>query len=305
MANWSEILNQWNAFSSVDDRHQWVRDQLRLHFGEISSELEGANILFYFSAFLQKPQAPPFHTQMMSEDINGIMNAFYQMDFDKPLAVIINTPGGDISAAETIIEYIHGKFEKVFAIVPVMSMSAGTMFALSCDQIVISKAGQLGPTDPQIVMQQGAFSVKDIIGQFKKARDDILGQPMAANAWAPILSAYGPALYEQAVQVEVYAKTKMQDWLKRKGKSAENAKKIVEFFYDLPNFHGQRIGHEELRQQGINVHLLENKQTLQNAVMKAYHLATVSVENSTIAKMILGYTAGRDIQGWIKNSHAP
>lgn len=118
----------------------------------------------------------------------------------------MHTPGGDLGSVESIAKYIHSMFKKVTVIVPVMSMSAGAMFSLSCDKIIISKAGQLGPTDPLIPVARRYFSVKEIIAQFNKAQSDILENVQAAHLWAPIMQAYGPALQQQALNVERYAK---------------------------------------------------------------------------------------------------
>ena len=296
MANWSEILEQWNKYSPAK-QNEWIWNEFRNNFSNVSDALEGANILFYFSAFLQKPTIDPASTQMMGEDINGVMNALYGMDFNKNLAVILHTPGGDLSAVETITEYIHSKFKEVTVIVPVMSMSAGTMFALSCDKIIISKAGQLGPTDPQIIMSSGAFSVKEIIAQFNKARDDILENIDAARVWAPILQTYGPALHEQSSKIEEYAITVIKKWLKNKNRDDSSINNIVEIFHDSPNFHGQRIGYNDLQNLGLNVSLLEDSQTLQNSVMGLYHLATIHAENSPMTKMIMS----NKMQSWVKN----
>lgn len=296
MANWAEISRLWGT-DSIESRERWLEGKFSEKFSRLSEILDGANILFYFSAFLQKPGINPSYTQMMPVDINGVMNAFYGLNFNKKLVVIIHTPGGDVGAVETITEYIHSKFDEVGVIVPVMAMSAGTMFALSCDKIIISRAGQLGPTDPQMIMPQGVFSVKDIIEQFNKAKMEILKDPTAAHVWAPILYAYGPALHEQATKVENYATTIIEKWLKSKNKSDVQIEKIIKAFHENPNFHGQRIGYDDLKKIGLNVSLLEESQDLQDAVMGIYHLATIYAENSAMTKMIFSNT----MQSWTQS----
>jgi len=278
----------------------WLENKLSDLLSDISARLQGANVLLYFSAFFQKPDSED--VQMMPEDINGIMNAFHKMDASKGLVLILHTPGGDMAAAEQIIDYIHSKFDRVTAIVPVMCMSAGSMLALSCDEIIISKAGQLGPTDPQI---SGRYSAKDIIGQFEAARDDILFDTRQTHLWTPILKSYGPLLYMEAVKAEAYAKTKIAAWLKQKGKSGSEIEAILRVFYENSNYHGERIDYLDMKQLGMNVTLLEEDQKLQDTVMQAYHVATIQFEVSPTAKIVLGNIWENPHSSWVKSTLEP
>lgn len=300
MSNWTQLFDEWNKQKANGSERRWLLVQLRKNLSAVSAHLSDTNVLLYFSAFLQKPN-PDLYTQMMQEDINPIMNALYQMDYQKNLAVILHTPGGDLSAVEPITKYIHSKFEKVTVIVPTMCMSAGSMFALSCDNIIISRAGQLGPTDPQMLLPgRGFFSVKEIRQQFDEARNAIMEDARAAHVWAPILAAYGPALYTRASNIENYAQTKIREWLKNKGKSEQQIELILKVFHDEPKFHGQRIDYDIMSDgsMGLNVKLLEENQSLQNAVMQSYHLATIWVETSPTIKIVMNHTLKNT---WVKN----
>ncbi len=200
MANFSEF-DSW--FSNIDPKKKEhsISKEFKKHLDIISGN--GGNVMLYFSAFMQKPD---LYTDISLEDINGIMNALYGMDFEKKLTVILHTPGGQITAIEQITDYIHSKFKNVTVIVPVMSMSAGSMFALSCDNIIISRIGQLGPIDSQITIQGQPYSVRDILQQFDKIKKDVLENPAMGTIWTPVLSAYGPAVHEYSVKVKSHAK---------------------------------------------------------------------------------------------------
>jgi len=291
VSNLSSLMEEYKRSRN----EAWPEEKLSGLLSEISARMQGRNVLLYFSAFFQKPGVS--FTQMMPEDINGIMNAFHNMDASKGLVLILHTPGGDITAAEQIINYVHSIFDDVTAIVPVRCMSAGTMLALSCDEIIISKAGQLGPTDPQIF---GPNSVKNIIEQFEMARQDILRNPQLAHLWAPILRTYGHSLYRHATKVEAYAKAKITEWLKQKGKSSPEVDLILRTFHDTPNFHGERIGYRDMKNLGMNVKLLEDDPILQNAVMQAYHVATIYSETTLAVKMIIGNIWEDSNNGWEK-----
>lgn len=293
MANWSELLDQYNS-RGVGAQPRWVEVRLTRTLANVSKLSNDRNVLFYFSSFFQKPNTESY---IESADVNGVMNALHGMDYEKGLTVIMHTSGGNVAAVEQITEYIHNKFDYVEVIVPVMAMSGGAMFALSCDNIIISKTGQLGPTDPQIYTLRGFSSVKDIIDEFKEARKDIINNPATVGVWSPILQGYGPTLYQKATQVETHAKKLLGKWLKNKKYSDEICAKTLNLFHDDTNQHSQRIGFQEVKKAGLNVQLLEKNQARQDAVLTAYHLATIHSENSNMLKLI----GSNRKQWWHKN----
>lgn len=305
MPAWSEFNE---GFLQAENQLEWLGEKFRRYFLEVASTLSG-NVLLYFSAYMQSPRAE--NIGIRDEDINGVMNALHGMGFDEPLTVIMHTPGGSVGAVESITEYIHSKYkdQKVTAVIPVAAMSAGTMFALSCDEIIISKAGQLGPIDSHIPVRRRRYSVLDIIQQFKRIQED-----PANPIWGPILESYSPALLQQVLKAEAYSKEMVERWLERKkliipkGEAKKQAiKKILRSLHDEPKAHSKRIGYEELKKLNLDVKLLEENQALQDAVMSIYHLATIRAENFPISKMIVGFpiskmTARNNLNFWEKKS---
>lgn len=65
------------------------------------------------------------------------------------LALMINTPGGSIEAAEKMVEIMRFNYEQVYFIVPDFSMSAGTVLCMSGNKIMMDYSSSLGPIDPQ------------------------------------------------------------------------------------------------------------------------------------------------------------
>ena len=66
------------------------------------------------------------------------------------LAIILHTPGGIVETVERMVQIIRNFYKKVIVIVPDSAMSAGTVFTLSADEIMMDYFSQLGPIDPQI-----------------------------------------------------------------------------------------------------------------------------------------------------------
>ena len=67
---------------------------------------------------------------------------------------------------------------------------------MACDNIIMGRQSQLGPTDPQLIVGDIAFSAHSIVQQFEEAKNDIEKSPVLAHAWAPILQSFGPALLQ-------------------------------------------------------------------------------------------------------------
>jgi len=136
MASWNEILSEiqkLNPQATAEYLDKLMIDSLN----RVSALRENRNVIFYASAFLQKPQLDPMSIQMTNEEINAFMAVIHGIDFSKGLILILHTPGGITTAAETIVEYLYKKFTYIETIVPTFAMSAGTMIALSTDLIIM------------------------------------------------------------------------------------------------------------------------------------------------------------------------
>ena len=71
------------------------------------------------------------------DDKNGFMSAVHGLDTSKGLDIILHTPGGDIAATESLIDYLLLKFDgNMRAIIPQLAMSGGTIIACACEKIL-------------------------------------------------------------------------------------------------------------------------------------------------------------------------
>ena len=294
MASWSELLAELQAQKNPN----WLDEKLKEHLDAISKRRGNAAVIFYATAFLQKAAD---NVSITREDINGFMNALYEAPTDKGLVLILHTPGGDPNAVESIVEYLHSKFDRIDVVVPYLAMSGGAMISLAGDLLVLGRQSQLGPIDPQFVIGNKTHSARAIQEGFSKAREDIEKDTKLAHLWAPILQNMGPSLVLEADKALSYSKELVVGWLHRrmlKGVSNEEERKtkadtIAAYFNaeDTPSHgqvhvHGQRIGAEKLEELGLKLEFLEDDQDLQNDVLTAYHLMTLIFEKSPSLKFI-------------------
>jgi ClpP class serine protease len=84
------------------------------------------------------------------EDAQTIIAAVKETPAERPIDLILHTPGGLVLAAMQIARAIEAHPGKVTVFVPVYAMSGGTLIALAADEIVLGEFSVLGPIDPQI-----------------------------------------------------------------------------------------------------------------------------------------------------------
>jgi len=100
------------------------------------------------------------------------------------LDLIIDSGGGDIDMAVKIVEICAHYSEKFTLIVPFLAKSATTIIALSTDDLILGKVGELGPIDPQVKhptldMYFPASSIKNALEFIESSNDPDISISMA------------------------------------------------------------------------------------------------------------------------------
>ncbi len=90
-----------------------------------------------------------------SDDIPAFGDVLMSVGEVDELNLIINSPGGDGTVAEKIIELCRAYCKDFKVIVPNRAKSAATIIALGADQIVMGYCSELGPIDAQVVILVG------------------------------------------------------------------------------------------------------------------------------------------------------
>ena len=267
MPSWNDLLS---CLQEQEDP-QWLDKKLYEYLEALSKRRGDSTVIFYASAFLQKADSSA--STIGREDINGFMNALYNAPTDKGLTLILHTPGGDPNAVESIVEYLHSKFDRMEVFVPYLAMSGGAMISLASDLLVLGKQSQLGPIDPQFLTEGTSYSARAIQEAFAKARDDIEQDIRLAHLWAPILQNMGPSLVLEAEKALAYSKELVVRWLIKRmlkdedlGVRREKANVIAAYFNAEPtdehgqvHVHGQRIGAEQLQKLGTKTRVARRR----------------------------------------------
>jgi len=84
------------------------------------------------------------------EDAEDLLRVVRMTPPDRPIDLILHTPGGLVLASEQIARALCNHPAKVTVFVPHYAMSGGTLIALAADEIVMDPHAVLGPVDPQL-----------------------------------------------------------------------------------------------------------------------------------------------------------
>ncbi len=116
----------------------------------------------------------PFYRYIDIEDSEKILRAIRLTPKDKPIDIILHTPGGLVLAAEQIAHAIQRRKAKVTVLIPHYAMSGGTLIALAADEIIMDEDAVMGSLDPQLGFEYPASSVIWAVESkgIEKIRDD-------------------------------------------------------------------------------------------------------------------------------------
>ena len=237
----SSPVNPQATQNQINELIQKTLSEMRKEKMQALCAITGRNLICYISAWLQSSSMNP-EIQINDNDMNGLMNAVSGIkDRSKGLDIMLHTPGGIVTATESIVNYLRKLFNKdIRVIVPHMAMSAGTMIACSSREIIMGKESSLGPIDPQYhnVPAQG------VLKEFEKAMNETISSPNRSLIWKEIIQQYRPTFVGECENVVNH--DRHYDYLK--------CKKL-----------------------GLKVTALERNQDLQEAVLSLYHCYLLSI----------------------------
>jgi hypothetical protein len=207
------------------------------------------------------------------------------------LAVVLQTEGGVIEAVERMAHVIRHHYDDVTVIVPDYAMSAGTVFAMSADRIMMSDYSCLGPIDPQIQRGDRLVPALSYLVQFERLKEcaregSLTGVDFAMLAGLDLaeLHAFEKARELSKTLLRTWlANYKFRGWIRteardipvtpemRKARALEVAHKLMDHEHWCS--HGRPISMEVLRRDlKLQIEDLEERPELSHAVRRYFHL---------------------------------
>lgn len=255
-----------------------VRDSLDRHIGEIERALDRDSVAIY----------GPIVGWLDSV----VRDAIERLDPKRrQAAVILDTPGGSAEVVERMVDTIRKWYDDVAFIIPNRAMSAGTIFAMAGDSIMMDYFSRLGPIDPQVFKDDKFVPALSYLIQYERLlAKDRRGE--LTNAEYALLSKFDLAelhQFEEARELSIsllkkwLAKYEFKNWTitqtRREPVTAEMREKRAEEIArvlsesTLWHSHGRGISRETLESDAIKLKIddLAENNTLHDAVRKYHH----------------------------------
>jgi hypothetical protein len=290
MANRNEIMNRIGELKNAG------QDIVRREYLDTLYQYTKHDTIVYAVPFTVRiPGIPVGVLRITVDDIQGFMTCLNGLKGDK-LDLILHSPGGSLEAAEQLVQYLRAKYSYIRAIIPQNAMSAATMLACACDEIVLGKQSAIGPIDPQMEITRAngvAYSLPahSILADFERAKQDMTVDPSSANVWIPRLLEMPTGFLDLCQKTIALSKSKVAEWLDTymfKDDSDKKGKAIAEWLgnFEEHKTHGRPINYELAKSKGLKVTLLEDDQELQDGVLSVYHATLATFDTAPCVKII-------------------
>lgn len=257
-----------------------VKENLDRHMGDIEKALDRDAVAIYGPI-----------VSGLEVAVRDAIEAIDARNAKKRVAVIIDTPGGSAEVVERMVDTIRTFYDDVAFIVPDRAMSAGTIFCMAGDSILMDYFARLGPIDPQVFKDDRFVPALSYLIQYERLLDkDRKGE--LTNAEFALLSKFDLAelhQFEQARELSItllkkwLANYKFKNWTKTdgSGKTVDQpmretrAKQIATVLSnnELWHSHGRGISRATLEGDDIKLKIddLGANKTLQSSVRKYHH----------------------------------
>ena len=176
---------------------------------KISKMRRGRDILV-FASDLSKNRAP---IGIEYADLLAIQDQIENMS-GKEIDIILETPGGIGEVVEDIVKLIRQKYEKVGIIIPGYAKSAGTIFAMAGDEILMGVGSSLGPIDGQLILGNGKrFSADAFLEGLNKIKAEVEKTKNLNRIYIPMLQNTSPGEIQNCENIQSFSKYLVTEWL--------------------------------------------------------------------------------------------
>lgn len=275
-----------------------LQDELCSLLGKINEHCECAS--FLYAGSLEKPIR---EAAMIREDFTVTYDMLRSIR-GKKLLVYLETSGGCGQTAERIAKFFREQFEEVVFVIAGSAMSAGTILALSGDEIFMTKGGNLGPIDAQILLGRTYISAHDYISWINKRRNEAESRQTLNPVDATIIAQISPGELRGMHTALNFAIDLVKDWLtKYKFKNwqqteatkktvtlemkEKRASEIASALTDQSKWrsHGRAITIDDLEQIGLKIHRVEDDNVLSDIIHRIQVICWLLFSNSTTYKL--------------------
>lgn len=292
MGFYAHYLNSLTDFEQITKERKEMLNKI--------SSIRKRDILV-FAADLSK-NIPNVSTQIDYTDILPVRDQLSNLSGNE-IDIILETPGGFAEVVEDIVEYIRSRYERVGMIIPGWAKSAGTIFAMAGDEILMGDTSGLGPIDAQIIGNGKRFSADAFLEGLKKIKEEVEQTKRLNPAYIPMLQNISPGEIEHCNNAQNFSKELVTRWLANykfkywdKHSSGEpvtqeerntRAKDIAAALCSQSRWktHGRSIKIQDLEDLRVKITDLRKDPYLHEIIMRYHTLLRMSFEGTHIYKM--------------------
>lgn len=220
--------------------------------------------------------------------------------------VYLETPGGSGETAEEIGRFLRKKFDTVSFVISGEAKSAGTIIALSGDEILMTETGSLGPIDAQMKIGRSIVSAYDYMEWIDNKREEAEKQGALNPFDATMVAQISPGELGSVFNALKFAEDLVVDWLTsckfkkwtvtetRKQPVTEDMKRkrAEEIAKELTNHskwrsHGRSIKIDDLESIGLKVTKIDNNPKLADIVYRIQTIYRLIFETTTSYKIFV------------------
>jgi len=222
----------------------------------------------------------------------------------KKIDIYLETPGGRGETAEEIVRFLRSKFDSVSFVISSEAKSAGTIIALSGDEILMTETGSLGPIDAQMRIGRSVVSAYDYMEWVEKKRDEADKNDKLNPFDATMVAQITPGELGNVFHALKFAEELVKDWLVKykfgKWTETETHKRPVtqelkeqrasDIARDLTDhskwrLHGRSIKAEDLEEIGLRITRVDKDPKLADVVYRIQTVCMFLFEYTTAFKI--------------------
>lgn len=284
MGIYSEYLDKNLNFESLSQERKTL-------LKKIASIRCGHDILVY--AVDINKRAP---VSMDNSDIIPFTDLLSDLKGNENIDIILHTPGGLAEVVQKLVSAIRAKYKNVSVIVPGMAMSAGTIFSMSANEILMGKTSSLGPIDAQMVYGGKQYSAEAFLSGLEKIKQEVQLTGKLNPVYIPILQNITPGELQEYENAQELSKALVTDWLVKykfsdwKVDDKKKSERAEEIAKELGNHskwltHSRPLGIEDLRKLKLKITDYTENPELEDAITRYFVLLSMTFDKSGIYKL--------------------
>ncbi len=237
-----------------------------------------------------------YPVMITNDDADMLEGLLQKCDLSNGFYLLLSSPGGDGLAAERIINICrsysdNGEFG---VIVPGKAKSAATMICLGASEILMGKTSELGPVDPQVVIEENnetkRFSVYNIIKSYKAVFEHAVKSEGNLEPYLQQLAYYDARQIEEYKSIcslsrDIVIKSLKTGMLKE-SEEADIIKDLDIFLTPKTvKVHGRPIYYDDIQKCGLNIKMQDLKSDCWKLIYELYYRLNNAVSHD-IAKIV-------------------